>query len=262
MMSTHTFPRKFSMNFDRLSDITGESLQKMSVEIKHSMEHQQSVSIKPLLQVSFANIFTTYFTTRSFDQSDSKFLEFIQNFDKIFWEMNQGYAADFLPFLMPFQRNNMKKMQKCSHEIREFVIKNIVSDRLETWNAGEEPNDYIESLIDHIKQDLQPRMDMEQALFTLEDIIGGHAANVNFLVKVLAILANHKDVQRKVQAEVDELLSERSEKSVLMTDRNKLIYTEAVIMESLRLISSPLVPHVAAQDSTIDGKLIYSKNLL
>jgi hypothetical protein len=49
-------------------------------------------------------------------------------------------------------------------------------------------------------------------------------------------------------------LNERSEKSVLIGDRNKLIYTEATIMESLRIISSPIVPHVAAQDSTIDGE--------
>lgn len=55
---------------------------------------------------------------------------------------------------------------------------------------------------------------------------------------------------------------ERCEKSVSIADRNKLIYTEAAIMESLRLISSPIVPHVANQDSSIDGELIYYQKLL
>lgn len=76
----------------------------------------------------------------------------------------------------------------------------------------------------------------------------------NFVVKVLAFIAKHKDVQHKIQAEIDDLLTERSEKSVLIEDRNKLIYTESVIMETLRVISSPIVPHVANQDSSIDGE--------
>lgn len=98
-----------------------------------------------------------------------------------------------------------------------------------------------------------------QALFALEDIIGGFSAVSNFVVKVLGFVVKHKEIQKNIQAEVDKLLNERSEKSVLIADRHKLIYTEAVIMESLRVISSPIVPHVASQDSSIDGKLIYCK---
>lgn len=101
-----------------------------------------------------------------------------------------------------------------------------------------------------------------QALFALEDIIGGYAAVTNFVSKVLAFIVKNKEVQTNIQTEVDSLLSDRSEKSVLIADRNKLIYTEATIMETLRCVASPLVPHAANQDSSIDGKLIYCKNLL
>lgn len=254
MLIPHTFPRKFSMSFNRFNDITMEYLVQMSSDVQRCMEQHQSVSIKPLIQEACANIFTQYFTTRSFDKSDTKFQQLIKNFEKIFWEVNQGYAADFLPFLLPLHRNKMKKMERWSHEIRNFIVENIITDRFETWNVGDEPNDYIDSLIDHVKQDLQPRIDWEQALFALEDIIGGHAAVAHFVVKALAYVTLHKDVQANIQAEVDGLLSERSEKSVLITDRNKLIYTEAFIMETLRNISSPIVPHVARQDSSIDGE--------
>jgi cytochrome P450 family 307 subfamily A len=93
-----------------------------------------------------------------------------------------------------------------------------------------------------------------QALFALEDIIGGHAAVANFVTKVIGFVAKNKEVQQKIQTEVDNLLTERSEKSVTIADRNKLIYTEATIMEALRLITSPIVPHVAKIDSSIDGE--------
>lgn len=149
------------MSFDRFSDISNEYLQQLSVEIKHSMEHRKFVSVKPVVNETCANIFTQYFTTRSFDKSDCKFQQLIKNFDKIFWEVNQGYAADFLPFLLPLHRNNMKKMEQWSHEIRKFILENIIGDRYETWTVGSEPNDYIESLIDHVKQELQPKMEWE-----------------------------------------------------------------------------------------------------
>lgn len=93
-------------------------------------------------------------------------------------------------------------------------------------------------------------------------MFGGFSAVSNFVVKVLGFIVNNKEVQRNIQAEVDSLLNERSEKTVTIADRNKLIYTEATIMEALRIISSPIVPHVASQDSSIDGKLIYNENLL
>lgn len=161
MLTPHTFPRKLTMSFDRFSDITSEYMQQLSVEVKDSMERQNFVSVKPLVNETCANVFTQYFTTRSFDKSDSKFQQLIKNFDKIFWEVNQGYAADFLPFLLPFHRNNMKKMEQWSHEIRKFILENIIGDRYETWTVGSEPNDYIESLIDHVKQELQPKMEWE-----------------------------------------------------------------------------------------------------
>lgn len=90
MLTAHTFPRKFSMSFDRFSEITLEYLQQLSVDIRLSMERQKSVDVKPLVNATCANVFAQYFTSRSFEKSDKKFSAFIRNFDKIFWEVNQG----------------------------------------------------------------------------------------------------------------------------------------------------------------------------
>lgn len=275
MLATHTFPRKFSMSFNRFNDITIDYCQQMSYDLKKEIVDGKFVSIKPLILTTCANIFTEYFTTRAFDKSDVKFQQMIKNFDNIFWEVNQGYAADFLPFLLPFHSKRHKQMEQWSHEIRTFILDNVIGDRLSSWNIGNEPNDYIESLIDHVKQDLSPKIEWKtvssyflflfqiyilslytQALFALEDIIGGHSAVANFICKVFAFLVLNPQVQKNIQAEVDNLLNERTEKTVQIGDRNKLIYMEATIMESLRMITSPIVPHVAAQDSTIDGKCV------
>jgi cytochrome P450 family 307 subfamily A len=163
MLSSHTFPRTFSMSFNRFNDITIEHCQQLSFDIKRdfALRGKAGVSIKPVLLSACANIFTQYFTTRTFEKDDEKFQQLIKNFDKIFWEVNQGYAADFLPFLMPFHMKRMKQLEQWSHEIRNFILEQIIGDRFKTWSIGNEPNDYIESLIDHVKQKLQPSMEWE-----------------------------------------------------------------------------------------------------
>lgn len=161
MLSSHTFPRSYSMSFNRLNDITIEHCHQLSHDIKREVNDGKAVSIKPLILSTCANIFTEYFTTRTFDKNDQMFQQLIKNFDKIFWEVNQGYAADFLPFLLPLHMKRMKQMEHWSHEIRTFILENIIGDRFSTWSVGNEPNDYIESLIDHVKRDMQPRIDWE-----------------------------------------------------------------------------------------------------
>lgn len=43
-------------------------------------------------------------------------------------------------------------------------------------------------------------------------------------------------------------------RDVTLFDRAHMPYTEAVVLEVLRTASSPIVPHVATQDTSIGGK--------
>lgn len=92
-------------------------------------------------------------------------------------------------------------------------------------------------------------------MFAIEDIIGGHSAVANFVVKTLALLVKNQEAQKQIQKEIDNNLSDKMKNDISLNDRSDMIYTEAAILESLRLISSPIVPHVASADSTIAGKL-------
>lgn len=85
MLSTHTFPRKFSMSFNRLNDITIDNYDQLSSEIRSDIASGNSVSIKPLVMLACGNIFTEYFTTRNFDREDKDFQLMLKNFDRIFW---------------------------------------------------------------------------------------------------------------------------------------------------------------------------------
>lgn len=89
----------------------------------------------------------------------------------------------------------------------------------------------------------------------MEDIIGGHTAIGNLLVKVLGFLATRPDVQKLAQKEIDSLGIGGI--FVGLESRRSLPYVEAIILETIRIIASPIVPHVANQDSSIAGKFQY-----
>lgn len=250
MLRAHTFPRAFSTRFNELNGIIGDEMEFM-VNHLDSLSGT-SVHAKPLILHCCANIFITYLCSKNFHLEHDGFRNMVENFDKVFFEVNQGYAADFLPFLMPLHHRNMARMAHWSHEIRRFVIKNIIADRVNSWNDVVPEKDYVDCLINHVKSGTEPQMSWNTALFVMEDIIGGHTAIGNLLVKVLGFLATRPEIQRLAQDEIDAL--GLAGNFVGLENRRSLPYVEAIILETIRIIASPIVPHVANQDSSIAGK--------
>jgi len=129
----------------------------------------------------------------------------------------------------------------------------IFDKRKAAWTPNTKPADFVDKVLDAIAQpDRDDGFDLGSGLYSLEDIIGGHSAITNFVVKTLAFLVDRPDVQRRVQEETDAVI--QASGSVGLVDRRQMPYTEAVIFESLRLIASPIVPHMANRDTSIDGK--------
>lgn len=252
MLRAHTFPRAFTSRFHHLDSIIGRELSAVKQELS---EISQPTQIKPLLMPACANIFTSYFCSKRFDLHDPSFTKMVRNFDEVFYEINQGYAADFIPWLMPLHSRLLAQMSEWSHEIRGFVVSSIIGDRADSWSEGQEQVDYVDALVDYIHSEQQPAMSWNTALFALEDIIGGHSAVGNFIIKILGFIATKPEVQKRIQEEVDSVTM--GARDVTLADRPIMPYTEAVIMEVIRLIASPIVPHVATQDSSVDGKNIF-----
>ncbi|XP_035905660.1 cytochrome P450 307a1-like [Anopheles stephensi] len=258
MLVPHTFPRNYSGRFDELNTIVVDEISQMLGTVQQAT----TVEIKPLVLAICANAFSQYFGSHRFEVQDKRFQQLVRNFDQIFYEVNQGYAADFLPFLLPLHRQNLRRMDRLAEEIRTIILDTIIGDRYERWGEGSEPRDYVDSLIEHVKAGRGPALEWETALFALEDIVGGHSAVGNFLVKAFGYIVQHPEVQQRIQAEADEVLERHGRQVIELTDRAEMPYTEAVIMEALRLIASPIVPHVANQDSQIGGFAVAKDTLI
>ncbi|XP_013178981.1 PREDICTED: cytochrome P450 307a1 [Papilio xuthus] len=247
----HCGPKQHTDNFSRIGTVATFE----SVELLHTLKQvtrntEGSINIKPFLMSSAMNMFTNYMCNIRFDtENDVEFKKIVDHFDEIFWEINQGYAVDFLPWLAPFYKKHMEKLSNWSQDIRSFILSRIVDHREINLDTEGPEKDFLDGLLRVLHED--PNVDRNTIIFMLEDFLGGHSSVGNLVMLCLAAVARDPDVGKKIKAEIDGIT--KGKRAVTLTDRINLPYTEATILECLRYASSPIVPHVATEPAVIAG---------
>ncbi|XP_034234870.1 cytochrome P450 307a1-like [Thrips palmi] len=258
-------PRLSSLHYDTLTRVAATEvdhfLDRVASMTATSMKTTRAgqpatVHIKPLIQAACANIFSGYMCSTRFSYDDTAFVHIVRLFDEIFWEINQGYAVDFLPWLAPCYRRHMGKLSSWAMEIRSFILTRIMDEHRRRLVEGEDgeldmdmARDFTDALLIQLQED--PHLEWQHIIFELEDFLGGHSAVGNLTMLSLAAVAANPEVASRIQAEVDSVTG--GTRTVTLADRTDMPYTEAAILEALRVASSPIVPHVATQDTTIAG---------
>ncbi|XP_048511879.1 cytochrome P450 307a1-like [Athalia rosae] len=209
--------------------------------------------LKPLILAAVANMFTHYMCSSPFSYEDSEFRRTVRIFDEIFWEINQGYAIDFLPWLSPLYAGHMRRLRTWATEIRSFILKRIINGRRSSLDlVNGIPRDFTDALLLHLESP-ETEVSWDHIMFELEDFLGGHSAIGNLVMLVLAHVAKCPEIQVGIHAECDAVKNRKKCQIAGLTDRPEMPYTEAVIWETLRVSSSPIVPHVASKDTDVDG---------
>lgn len=206
--------------------------------------------IKPLIMAACANMFTQYMCTTRFPYTDPGFHQTVRYFDEIFWEINQGYAIDFLPWLEVFYTKHLSRISGWAHDIRQFILARIIDEHRSSLDYQAPPKDFTDALLVHLEED--PNMNWEHIIFELEDFLGGHSAIGNLVMITLASVVRYPEVAKRIQDEVDKVTN-NGKRTVNLFDKNNMPYTEATILETLRTSSSPIVPHVATLDTSISN---------
>lgn len=194
-------------------------------------------------------MFAQYMCSTRFEYDNAACAKVVRTFDDIFWEINQGYAVDFIPWLLPVYKGHMDLISTWSHTVRQFILSHIVERHRKTMDCSAEPRDFTDALLMHLEED--KNMNWEHIIFELEDFLGGHSAVGNLTLLTLAAVALHPEVGICIQKEVDAATG--GQRNVNLFDKPLMPYMEATILEVLRTSSSPVVPHVASQDTTIAG---------
>ncbi|XP_070141611.1 cytochrome P450 307a1 [Drosophila kikkawai] len=245
----HCSPREASSYFSKMSVIG-------CIEVNYLMNHLNKVilgkpcNIKPLILRASANMFCKYMCSVRFDYDDKDFQKITGYFDDIFWEINQGYSLDFVPWLLPFYKSHIRNIEHWSTTIRTFILERIINQREININIEEPDQDFTDALLKSIKED--NHVTRNTIIFMLEDFIGGHSAVGNLVMLALAYIAKHPKIGNEIKLEIDRISNNES-RNICLHDMNSMPYTMATILEVLRYSSSPIVPHVAMEDTVIAG---------
>lgn len=207
-----------------------------------------------------SDIFMEFLCSGSYSRSDSEYKEFVRGCDFVFWDINQSYLIDFLPYLtsLGLGFGYLKQLKKVTDFLRRFIdgkifeprrlkhINNLANMPSDNTNELEEgKHDYLDSIIiEHLSKSTS--MSLADYRVGFEDLLAGHAAVANILMRLLGHLALNRDIQ-------DMICDEAKQANVHNLDyKPSLPIAEASIQEALRLASSPIVPHVAREDTSID----------
>ncbi|XP_043067847.1 cytochrome P450 307a1 [Drosophila bipectinata] len=245
----HCSPRESSSYFSKMSEIGCTEIDNLIKQLK-IISFEKSYDIKHLILKASANMFCQYMCSTRFNYKDKEFQKIVEYFDEIFWEINQGYSLDFLPWLKPFYSCHTKKIMHWSTTIRKFILDRIINQREKRVDLDEPDKDFIDSLLKSLKQDKD--VSRNTIIFMLEDFIGGHSAVGNLVMLALSYIAKNPMIGEKIEKEVYNI-SQKGSRRISLLDMKTMPYTMATILEVLRCSSSPIVPHVAMEDTVVAG---------
>ncbi|KAH8420900.1 hypothetical protein KR222_008669 [Zaprionus bogoriensis] len=246
----HCSPRESSSYFTKMSFVGCQEIDHLMEKLREEIVPGQAYDIKTVVNAACANMFFQYMCSTRFDYKDAAFQQFVKFFDEIFWEVNQGHPLDFLPWLIPFYTQHMKRITDWSVVIRKFILDRVISQRELHIDLDEPDNDFTDALLKSLIEN--KNLSRNTIIFMLEDFIGGHSAVGNLVMLALAYIAKDPTIGKKIQREAD-TVSNNGRRNINLLDMAELPYTMATIFEVLRYSSSPIVPHVATEDTVISG---------
>jgi cytochrome P450 len=127
----------------------------------------------------------------------------------------------------------------------------------------ENPRDFIDAYLGEISRTKDPQSSfhdqsgVSSLSAVVEDLFRAGSLTTSItLTWAVLYMANHLEVQRKFQKEIDDVVGKGRPPS--LTDKPKMVYTEALICETLR--KSSLLPtgvfHAATEDAIFEGYTI------
>ncbi|KAM8706526.1 hypothetical protein ACLKA7_010744 [Drosophila subpalustris] len=246
----HCSPRESTSYFTKMSTVGCHEIDHLIDRLKNEIVPGQPIDIKPIINAACANMFCQYMCSKRFDYEDVEFKQFVRFFDEIFWEINQGHPLDFLPWLLPFYTHHLNRISYWSRTIRKFILDRVINEREPNVDPDEPDTDFTDVLLKSLIEN--KNMSHNTIIFMLEDFLGGHSAVGNLVMLALSYIAKNPNIGTKIQCEVD-IISNTGERSINLSDMSNMPFTMATIFEVLRYSSSPIVPHVATEDTVVSG---------
>ncbi|KFM59351.1 Cytochrome P450 18a1, partial [Stegodyphus mimosarum] len=233
--------RRFSMQMlrdlgfgkPRMEELIREEIIDLSEHIEKSQG--KPIEMRPLLSPSMSNnIAILVFGKRlPFDDPRRKMLDYVVNetakqAGQVIWQLFFPGLAKVLNF---FHLGGTSSLSKLNLMLKDYIDKEV-AEHEKTLNESD-IRDFIDGYLIEIRKRNDPTFCRPVLIDVVGAFFGGGSETVRTTLDwLLLTMAGYSDVQKKVQFEIDEVISR--ERMPTYSDHLQMPYTEATIMELWR----------------------------
>ncbi|GBN10826.1 Cytochrome P450 307a1, partial [Araneus ventricosus] len=251
-------PKTYLSDGKRMNEIIMFELQELVSSL--TKVQNQSVESRLFLNITTANIFYQYICSKRFSEDDPTFLKTVHTYDAVFRQLFQGYAIDFMPWLKIFERN-ASKLRELRDQARE--VSKVTEAIFREHTSNPDSPDLIDIYLNYLQENEvagTSSLTREEVEVIIEDLIGGHSVLGNLWLWGLYFLAANPEVSRNIREEVARVTC--GLRAPTYEDKKQMPYTDAAAYEILRIVSSPIIPHVATTDTSISGYEVHKNTMV
>ncbi|XP_060802447.1 farnesoate epoxidase isoform X2 [Amyelois transitella] len=217
----------------------------------------QPILVNQMFNISVVNILWRVVAGRRYDLNDDRLKRLCALVMRLFRLVDMsGGIISFMPFLRHVIPGLIGFTEmKSIHSSLQAFIKETIDEHRASIDV-KNPRDVIDAFLMEMSTNQENAFTEEELHVVCLDMLeAGMETVANTAVFMLLYLVRDEGVQRRVQKEIDDVIGKRQPS---LGDRSRMAYTEAVILETLRLssVAAMGVPHRALDDAHLGGYLI------
>ena len=214
---------------------------------------------KQYLYLSSANLINTVLCSKSYDIEENEFSTFLTEMTESELSfVKKLVLTNCFPFLLklPFDVLDLNMIFRGPLKWQRFMEK-----RLENNDTTDRPDDFVDLYLEAVKENDE---NYRKQSFTIQRmknttfdlLIAGSDSTATTMTWIMLYLLHNPELEARLHAEIDDVIGRAQPPS--LSDRQKMPYMEATIMETLRMSpAAPLgLPHSVPHDVMLNGFLI------
>ncbi|ELT98191.1 hypothetical protein CAPTEDRAFT_63656, partial [Capitella teleta] len=259
--TSHRQIKMFDTGLKRIEELNLKVIRELANEFRS--HESESFNPRETIYNTIMNIMTMLLINKKFQKTDKEF--------KLFTEIERlsississsgrGVELDILPWLRFFGNSTYKKLVRLRQLRDELwsIIKGQIMKDIQLDDKGS--NGLMHALFclyqnqqEGKSPDTFPLEEVNLKTAFVDMIVAGTTTTSNSFYGFLNIISQHHDIQEKLQEEVDRVVG--TDRMVSLTDRSTMPYTQATVLELLRLTSvvSMSVPHATMETTSVSG---------
>jgi len=223
-------------------------------------QNSQAFNPNKLIGVSISNVICGLLFGNRYNHDDKDFVELLELVDKYFISRYANADSVSIPLLRYRKsfRDGIENLRLFNEGIYDFSQRKIKEGR-RRLDDGEEPKDFVTMYLRELEKaeegDSKARISEDWLGPIIRDFFNaGSETSTTTLTWMVMYIAAHPEVQKKVQDEIDDVFG-KGEHDFSLSDKEKLPYLEATIIETQRLASiAPFsIPHTTIKDTEFKG---------